>query len=383
MVSVFSALYYAFSFMPGIRIMTGGVNTSIQIEAFMASIYGLLLGPYLGTLTALLGAFLAWLLPPGTPSLTSAVFLPSPAINAFIVGNIYLRRWKIPMLTLAAVIAMFWLLPVTQPWSLYSYVGLCAMWDKILALILIPPTVALLVKVLEKPHEPTASKETVSSKRIDLPTLFPIVASMLIIANALYIVAGWSLKIDLNIAGTTFRFNLIPKELSFMSVPPYSYIGLLVGAAVLLSSLKLAKKHRNRETWCILILIFSCLSVTFGGGFYTGVFMGIIGGLSGLLTEKFHQPRRMVFKEMVSYFLIGFIGNEADNALGILIYSTPFVYQNIFQIASIETLRLSLVIAPFFYFGVRLLQATITALLATPLLRALRTAGLDLIYLLK
>ena len=44
----------------------------------------------------------------------------------------------------------------------------------------------------------------------------------------------------------------------------------------------------------------------------------------------------------------------------------------------LNTLRLAFVVAPLLYFAVRLLQAVITALIATPLLRNLKSAGFSL-----
>ena len=80
---------------------------------------------------------------------------------------------------------------------------------------------------------------------------------------------------------------------------------------------------------------------------------------------------------MLIYFLLAFIGNQADNALGADIFAVPFVYEGIFGISSIETMRWLFSIAPFFYAAIRLIQAIITALIAMPLIRNLKATRLS------
>lgn len=213
LIAVFSALYYVLSFLPGIKIATGSANVSIQIEALMASIFGLLFGPVLGALAAFMGAFLAWVLPPGTPSPTSAVFLPAPIINAFTVGLIYTKRWKLAFITLAAVISAFWFLPPAQPWDQYFYVGLIVMWDKIAALALIIPAAILVNKMAKKElkiSEDTA-KGTIMGK-IDLAFILSVIAAVLILVNAWMIALGENVKFKFSIFETTFQLKISIQE---------------------------------------------------------------------------------------------------------------------------------------------------------------------------
>jgi uncharacterized membrane protein len=377
LIAVFSALYYVMSFLPGIKIATGAGNISIQIEAFMASVFGLIMGPYMGALTAFMGAFLAWLLPPGAPSPTSAIFLPSPVINAFTVGLIYRGKWKSAFAILTTIILAFWLLPATQPWTEYSYIGFFAMWDKIVALIFILPSAILLKKAMKDTikAKPVTSMEAVT-KKLDVTFLLIVAAAVFILVNAWIVVLGGNPKYQFNLLGTTITFSLVSKEM----LPIVSSIGygwLSLGIGILICGILLRLKPRERGVWSTLIFLLSCASAIIGGGYIVGFFLGVLGSIFEDLTKKLSLSRLTFFRDMFLFFLLGFVGNEADNALGNLIFGLPPVYEGLF-LMNLEALRLSFILAPLLYFAVRLLQAVITALVATPLLRSLKSAGFNI-----
>jgi len=376
LIAIFSALYYILSFLPGIKIATGAANISIEIEAFMASIFGLILGPYLGALTAFMGAFLAWVLPPGTPSPTSAIFLPAPVINAFIVGLLYTGRWKMAFVTLAAVVSAFWFMPVTQPWNQHAYIGFYVMWDKILALALIVPSVILMDRMTKNSTKAskTYSKPTIM-KKVDLAFVFSFIAAVLILVNAWMIGSGENVKFQFDAFGTTFKLKLVSKEL-FSIISSYGYAWLLLGVGILICAVLLYVKPKKRIVWSALIFLLSCVSTVIGGGFFAGLFLGVLGGISGILKTRFTLPRITLFGDAFLYFILAFIGNEADNALGADIFAIPFVYEKLFQIPNIEIIRWLFTVGPFFYFAIRLFQAVITTLIAVPLLTNLKASGL-------
>jgi len=54
--------------------------------------------------------------------------------------------------------------------------------------------------------------------------------------------------------------------------------GLVTGALVLVSSVKLLTNSGDRRTWSILVLVFSLLSFIGMGGFVIGAVLGIVGG---------------------------------------------------------------------------------------------------------
>jgi len=76
------------------------------------------------------------------------------------------------------------------------------------------------------------------------------------------------------------------------------------------------------------------------------------------------------------YFLLAFIGNQADNMWGADIFAIPMVYKGIFGISMIEDVRFLFVVSPFIYPAIRIIQATIAMVIAIPLIKALESSNL-------
>ncbi|HID16329.1 MAG TPA: hypothetical protein EYP16_05975 [Candidatus Atribacteria bacterium] len=85
--AVFAGLFVALSALPGVPII-GGVGKIDIILAALGPVYGIILGPWLGGISAFLGALLAWFLPPGTPGLVGLVMTPCPLIGALVAGGL-------------------------------------------------------------------------------------------------------------------------------------------------------------------------------------------------------------------------------------------------------------------------------------------------------
>lgn len=83
--SVFAGFYYLFSLLPGIP-APGIAIVQIQVAACMATVFGYILGPFLGATATLLGVSISWFLPPGNMSLSALLFFPSPVLNAVTSG---------------------------------------------------------------------------------------------------------------------------------------------------------------------------------------------------------------------------------------------------------------------------------------------------------
>jgi len=225
LIAIFAALYYILSLIsPKIPISIGGI--SISLEALIATVFGLVLGPYLGAATALLGAFVAWTLPPSGMSIYGLPFLLSPPINALITGLIYYKKWKWGFLAFSGLIIAFLFTPPVQPITENFTVAAAVLFDKIIALLLILPCV------------------------------------------------------------------------------------------------KFAKQ----------------LSVGQGAAFY---------------------------------FLLAFIGNQADNMWGSFVFATPMVYGGIFQMP-LDAVRVGFLVSPFAYPAIRLIQAFVAMLIAVPLIKTLK-----------
>jgi len=224
------------SILPGIPVV-GLPGMKIQLEASIASIFGILLGPYLGALSALLGTLIATFY--GGLSLFNMIFILNPASNAFISGLLVRGRWREALVMFALIVIGFWLTPMPHPLHENWYVGVAATFDKVIALLLIPPL-----------HK-------------------------------------------------------------FMS-----------------------------------------------------------GELSAI------TKRRARLLRLVSpIFLIAFIGNQFDSALGCLIFALPLVYQGIFGLET-EFVRTLFIISPLAYPAIRLLQAVIASIIGIPLIKALHMSKL-------
>jgi hypothetical protein len=143
LVAVFAALYYALSLVSPYVPAVGIPDLRIKLEALMASVFGLILGPYLGALTAFTGASVTWALPPASANPFDAPFLLSPPINALVVGLIFYKKWKWGSVILGVLIAAFLFLPPSQPISENYLVAIAVLWDKVIALFLVFPTLWL------------------------------------------------------------------------------------------------------------------------------------------------------------------------------------------------------------------------------------------------
>jgi hypothetical protein len=225
--AIFASLYYVLSIFTPYVPAIGIPEIKISLEALTASIFGLILGPYFGALTAFAGAFIAWTLPPGSMNPYGMPFLLSPTLNALVVGFLYYRRWKAAFATLGLLILAFLFLPPAQPLTENAHVAIAVLWDKVIALLLILPCAKF-------------------AKKLSLPKTLPIL-----------------------------------------------------------------------------------------------------------------------------YFLLAFIGNQADNMWGSDIFAVPIVYEGIFGIP-LEGVRVAFIISPFIYPAIRLIQATIATMIAVPLMKTLK-----------
>jgi hypothetical protein len=137
--AVFAALYYILSLITPYVPAVGIPEIKISLEALIASLFGLILGPYLGALTAFIGATVSWTLPPVGMSPYSMPFLLSPPLNALVSGLIFYKKWKTGFLVFGLLIIAFFFTPPTLPFQENLYVGIAVVWDKIIALLLILP----------------------------------------------------------------------------------------------------------------------------------------------------------------------------------------------------------------------------------------------------
>ncbi len=139
LMAIFAALYYVLSLITPYIPALGIPEIRISLEALIATIFGLVLGPYLGAITAFLGAFVSFTLTGMFP--TNIPFLLSPPLNALVSGLIFYKRWKWGFAVFTVLIIAFLFTPPVQPLNDYWFVALAVLFDKVIALLLILPLV--------------------------------------------------------------------------------------------------------------------------------------------------------------------------------------------------------------------------------------------------
>ncbi len=109
-ISIFTALYAVLRIIPTVP-MVGGSGAAFSLSDIIAPIYGLILGPYIGGLSVILGSFLAMF--GKTPVFLGLDFLPA-TVAAVSVGLLMKRKW-IPIIGLnIALLVAFLLHPNTS-----------------------------------------------------------------------------------------------------------------------------------------------------------------------------------------------------------------------------------------------------------------------------
>ncbi|MBS7605416.1 MAG: ECF transporter S component [Candidatus Bathyarchaeia archaeon] len=112
LISVFSALQIIVSRLPGIPIF-GLPNSKIEPQIILMSAIGIILGPWVGGLTAFIGNFIAWLIP--TTTFFGMLMLPTVPIGAIVCGALSRgnsrSNWKIAAVILALLNCLWYLSP--------------------------------------------------------------------------------------------------------------------------------------------------------------------------------------------------------------------------------------------------------------------------------
>ena len=362
--SLFAGFYYLFSFLPGIP-APGISGITIQVGAGMATVFGIILGPFLGASATFLGVFIAWLLPPGSMLVSDLFFVPSPILNAITSGLLFQRRWKAAAMSLGLLILTFWLTPPVQPVTEFWNVGIAVTFDKIIALLLIG-FVILLDKRFERNMD--VSQERRGTPRSwFVPSLLVVSSLLILVDNSLVAIRGSALKFQYDDLAITFGYKEI---IEIMGI--FNYVWIIVGSISFFASAMLWLKPEKRRVWSVTVMLCSLASVLTGGGFIVGVIIAVVAGFFAFFgnTISYHSLPKL---EILRFFVIAFIGNEADNMWGSLIFSFPFVYHSIYSL-NVETVRWLFLLSPFAYPAIRFLQAILVTFIGVPLLRTLRAA---------
>ncbi len=110
-IAIFSALYAVLRIMQAIP-MIGVQGGSFSLSDILAPLYGIILGPYVGGASVILGTFLGIAM--GKPIVFLGLdFLPA-AVNAIALGFLVRRKWAPVVVLNVALLAAFLLYPVTS-----------------------------------------------------------------------------------------------------------------------------------------------------------------------------------------------------------------------------------------------------------------------------
>ncbi|UCH36864.1 MAG: hypothetical protein JSV76_04010 [Candidatus Bathyarchaeota archaeon] len=362
--SLFASFYYLFSILPGIP-APGIADIRIQIEACMATVFGIILGPLLGAAATFLGVFIAWILPPGNMSPAGLFFLPATVINAAVSGLLFNRQWKVAAMMLGGLILTFWITPPIQPISQFWNVGIAVVWDKVIALLLIG--IVIFLSRRKKRNIDHNSLQTSQFTKPWMISLASIISSTLVLGNNMLIAtSGKAITLEYHDLSITFGYQSIINSLN-----GFNFVWGVVGIVALLASILLWMKPEQQRIWAVIATLCSLISVITGGGFIAGVIIAVIISSIVLFGDTVYS-RVITRPEMVQLFIIAFIGNEADNMWGSLIFAFPFVYESIYSL-NVEVVRWLFLVSPFAYPAIRFLQAIIATAVTVPLLRTLQS----------
>jgi hypothetical protein len=139
LMAIFASLYFVLSLITPYIPALGVPEIKISLEALIATIFGLILGPYLGAAAAFLGALISWTFTGMFPS--NLPFLFSPPLNALASGFIFYKKWKWGFSIFAILIIAFLFTPPVTPLTDNWYIALAVLFDKVIALFLILPLV--------------------------------------------------------------------------------------------------------------------------------------------------------------------------------------------------------------------------------------------------
>ena len=125
-IAIFAALYAIVSRLPGIPIIGGAGK--IEPVVILDPIVGILLGAWIGGLTALLGNFVAWIIP--TVTFYGLLNLPTGPVAAIVSGslarNTKKANWKFAAIIYAVLMALWYLTPTGREAFYYPFLHLAA-----------------------------------------------------------------------------------------------------------------------------------------------------------------------------------------------------------------------------------------------------------------
>jgi hypothetical protein len=133
-IAVFSALYSVLRILPTVP-MIGAQGASFSVSDVLAPLYGILLGPYVGGATVIIGTFLGMLM--GKPVIFLGLdFLPA-FVNVVALGFLVKRKWWPAIVLNLALLIAFCAYPLTTLLINIGGISIPFAWLHIVAFILL------------------------------------------------------------------------------------------------------------------------------------------------------------------------------------------------------------------------------------------------------
>ena len=112
--------------------------------------------------------------------------------------------------------------------------------------------------------------------------LLSLIGGLLILANSSAFLFGMAM---MGFGGMMGGMGMMGPAL--MGFPWFmSVLALVFGVLIILGATILYTRPEQAQTWGIVILILSVLSLLSGGGFFVGSILGILGGVLALITKQ-------------------------------------------------------------------------------------------------
>jgi hypothetical protein len=348
-IAIFSALYSVLRILPTVP-MIGAQGASFSVSDVIAPIYGILLGPYVGGVTVIIGTFLGMAL--GKPVIFLGLdFLPA-LINAVALGFLVKRKWWPVVGLYAVLLAGFLLNPLTTLFINIGEIAIPFTWLHIVALI-----------VLVSPLGYKAGKWVgdIPEEKMAKDTAGYLVS---LVSGVIGVLFGAFLLIITYLLPDLFAEPLVGFTIGILSI-----IG---GTIVIFAASKLNSNPQNHKKWGKTIIVISLIGI--------GTILGIVGGIFALKYKPRSLPNQKERVIKASKFIIGFfnlalIGTMMQHLMGNILFETilaqpigyieraayPAIWGGIFFVYPVE--RFALVL--------------LAVVIGTPLVRVLKTTFFD------
>ena len=216
-IAIFSALYAALRIIPTVPMI--GTGATFHLSDILAPLFGILLGPYVGGISIIIGTFAAIGINPSSVTFFGLDFLPAFVV-AVSLGFLVRRKWLPVVILNAALLVGYAVNPLTSnfistPWGTVPY-----LWMHIAAFI-----------VLLSPLGRKAGQWIGNAKTVTITAGFAILAFMGTMMQ--HLTGGILYEVVLGQLTQTVQTSAYPGIWSFVFyIYPWERLALIIGAVL-------------------------------------------------------------------------------------------------------------------------------------------------------